>query len=262
MTAGAPAGPKPTYAIRVVPAAGAPPALRTAATLPPARPPPGFGAAPPPMPPYVQAAFAAARQDVTTAARAYGYAPPPPSMQFGAVPPPAQPPMVRLADEAARTARYPYEKPYPYNTAYPHPTDPYHTSTGYQYSSKGLGLGGMAGPSGLLTSWEQEAELLRSMHDATGPHHPPAPPTGIFSAAPTHTRSDAANVYSRFAQEATVPPMRAATRRTPTSRRPRMPRTPPRPPPPPPSRHTITIRSRREHSACVRCRRGRCRRRA
>ena len=133
---------------KTAPAAAAPP-TSTAKMASRSAPVP-FGSAPPPMPPFVQAAFAAARHDVTTAARASGKAPPPAALQLGAVPPPPQPPMVKLAIQAAKDARASALKAQ-------------HTG-----SSK-LSIG--AAPTGLLTSLEQEAELLRSMHMATATSH-------------------------------------------------------------------------------------------
>ena len=147
--------------------------------------PTAFGAAPPPMPPFVQAAFAAARHEVTSKAKASGKPAPASALQIGAVPPPPQPPIVRMAVEAARSARK--------------------AASSTTASSNTTKSGVYTGSAGLLTSWEQEAELVRSMHLATGACQTPRP----HFRARLQAGSDACNPLMLAVQSARVPVRRA-----------------------------------------------------
>ena len=108
-----------------------------------------FGAPPPPLPPFVQAAMFAAQYDKKSNAGqpvggvlSSGEQVSPHKLPDKCTSPaPEQPPLVRWAVEEARSAR--------------------------KASTASLPRPGATPATGLLTSWEQEAELLRSMHLAS-----------------------------------------------------------------------------------------------
>ena len=143
---------------------------------------PRYGAPPPPMPPYVQAAFAAARHETVAAAKLAGRVPPVPSIQFGAVPPPPPPPIVAMALEASAKAKraaaeragYYYTPPFTTTTTATTTTT---TATAPKSSTTITPAATAAAQAtqnslynvpytGLLTSWEQEAEMLKVVNDA------------------------------------------------------------------------------------------------